>query len=186
MLVDGRGLIWAGTGDKLVRFDYNEVRRNSQAPNVFIQKVSIHHEDISWHSLQRARGRKDEVFELPQSIPAYVNNELNIFGKRLSDRERDTLINKFSKIRFDHIRPFHAVPENLVLPYTHNTIDFDFVGIETARPSLVRYQYMLEGSDKHWGPLSNKTSVEYSNLRHGACGNAAKHCLVSEKPFLFV
>jgi len=34
-------------------------------------------------------------------------------------------------------------------------VRFDFVGIETARPSLVRYQYMLEGSDKHWGPLSN-------------------------------
>ncbi len=167
MIIDIHGHIWAGTGDKLVRFDYNQVRRNSQAPNVFIQKVGINHEKISWHSLQRARVSKSEIPDAPQSIPSYVHDELKVFGKQLNENDRDTLISRFSKIHFDHINPFNAIPQNLVLPYTHNIISFDFVGIETARPFLVQYQFMLEGSEKQWSPPDNKTSVEYSNLRQG-------------------
>ncbi|MBE0639199.1 MAG: hypothetical protein IH598_11820, partial [Bacteroidales bacterium] len=165
MMIDSRGEVWAGTGDKLVRFDYKKVRRNTRAPQVIIQSVGINHENISWHSLQRAR--EGNVHESSKTIPAYVHNELNVFGKQLSEPERDTLIGKFGKIRFDRINPFNAIPGNLVLPYTHNTIRFDFVGIETAKPFLVQYQFMLEGSDKHWSPLSNKTTAEYTNLSHG-------------------
>jgi signal transduction histidine kinase/ligand-binding sensor domain-containing protein/DNA-binding response OmpR family regulator len=165
MIVDSRGLIWAGTGDKLVRFDYKEVRRNTLAPQVFIQTVGINHENISWHSLQRTR--EGEIFESPQIIPAYVHNELNVFGKRLSEHERDTLISKFRTIRFESISPFNAIPENLVLPYTHNDISFDFLGIETTKPFLVQYQFMLEGNDKLWSAVSSNTMAEYSNLWQG-------------------
>jgi len=167
MLIDSRGFVWAGTGDKLVRFDYKKVRRNSRAPRVFIQNIGINHENISWHSLQRARAFISDTIESLKSIPAYVHDELSVFGKQLSEPERDTLISKFRKIRFDQISPFHAIPENLVLPYTHNVISFDFVGIETAKPFMVQYQFMLEGSDKHWSPLSHKTTAEYSNLSQG-------------------
>jgi hypothetical protein len=167
MLVDGDGFIWAGTGDKLVRFDYREVRKKSMAPQVIIQSVGINHENISWQSLQRARAGKDKVFEPSQSIPAYVHNELSIFGKRLTESERDTMVHKFRKVGFDSISPFNAIPQNLVLPYTLNTIRFDFVGIETAKPFLVQYQFMLEGSEKHWSPLSTRTMAEYSNLSQG-------------------
>jgi len=167
MIIDLHGHIWAGTGDKLVRFDQNQVRRNSQAPHVFIQSVGINHEKISWHSLLRARASKNEIPELPKSIPSYVHEELKVFGKQLNKYERDTLISRFGKIRFDQISAFHAIPQNLVLPYTHNNISFDFVGIETARPYLVQYQFMLEGSENKWSAASNKTAVEYSNLRQG-------------------
>jgi two-component system, sensor histidine kinase ChiS len=165
MMIDHRGVVWAGTGDKLVRFDYKEVHRNTKAPQVIIQSIGINHENISWHSLQRAR--ESEVFEYSPNVPAYVLNELTAFGKQLNESERDTLISKFRKIHFDQISPFNAIPENLILPYTHNTIRFDFVGIETAKPFLVYYQFMLEGSEKYWSPLSTRTMAEYSNLRQG-------------------
>jgi two-component system, sensor histidine kinase ChiS len=167
MFVDRDGFTWAGTGDKLVRFDYKEVRKITMAPQVFIQSVSINHENISWHSLQRARARQGDEFQSPQSVPAFAHNELSVFGKRLTESERDTMIHKFSNVRFDHISPFNAIPQHLVLPYTHNTIGFDFVAIETARPFMVQYQFMLEGSEKQWSPPGTKTSVEYSNLRQG-------------------
>jgi two-component system, sensor histidine kinase ChiS len=167
MIVDRHGYVWTGTGDKLVRFDYKEVSRNTQTPNVFIKSVSINHENISWQSLQRARAGEGEEFESSQSVPAFVHNELSVFGKRLTESERDTLIHKFRKVGFDRISPFNAIPQNLVLPYTHNTISFDFVGIETAKPFLVQYQFMLEGSDKNWSPPSTRTTTEYNNLRQG-------------------
>ena len=167
MLIDSRGFVWAGTGDKLVRFDYKKIRRNTRAPHVFIQSIGINHENISWHSLYSGQASKSEILPSRKGIPSYVNNELNIFGKQLSERERDTLITKFRKIRFEKIRPFQAIPENLVLPYTHNVISFDFVGIETTKPFMVQYQFMLEGSDKQWSPLSTKTTAEYNNLRQG-------------------
>ncbi len=167
MLVDRDGFIWAGTGDKLVRFDYKEVRKNTMAPQVIIQSVDINHENISWHSLQRARSREGEEFLSPQSVPAFVHDELSVFDKRLTESERDTLIHKFRKVRFDRISPFNAIPHNLVLPYTHNTIGFDFVGIETAKPFMVQYQFMLEGIEKQWSPPGIRTMAEYSNLGQG-------------------
>jgi two-component system, sensor histidine kinase ChiS len=88
-----------------------------------------------------------------------------------------TLIGKFSKIRFERIiSPFNAIPENLVLPFSHNSISFDFVGIETARPSLVQYQFMLEGSDKHWSPLSSKSrlSIAISGRERSPLSSAPK------------
>jgi two-component system, sensor histidine kinase ChiS len=167
MLVDSGGYIWAGTGDKLVRFDYREVRKNTMVPKVIIQSVSINHENISWNSLQRARAWDGEEFQSPKSVPAYVHNELSVFGKRLMESERDSMIHKFRKIGFDHISPFNAIPQKLVLSYKHNTIGFDFVAVETARPFMVLYQFMLEGSEKQWSPPGTKTSVEYSNLKQG-------------------
>ncbi len=167
MILDNKGLIWAGTGDKLVRFDYSEVRRNSHPPRVVIQHVGINHEKISWHTLQRARTGNNEISEPAQSIPAYVHNELNIYGKQLNENQRDTLINKYRKIRFDKINSFNAIPQNLILPYTHNSISFDFLGIETTRPFLVKYQFLLDGMEDQWSPPGSKTSVEYSNLGQG-------------------
>jgi len=165
MLVDSDGFIWAGTGDKLVRFDYREIRRNTHTPQVVIQSIDINHERISWQSLLTAGDV--EKPESPGRIPAYVHNELNVFGKRLTESERDTMIYRFRKVGFDHICSFNAIPQKLVLPYAHNTIGFDFVAIETARPFMVQYQFMLEGSEKQWSPPGTKTSVEYSNLRQG-------------------
>ena len=167
MLVDRDGFIWAGTGDKLVRFDYREVRKNTMAPQVIIESVGINHEKISWHSLLIARAREVEEFKSTQRIPAYVHNELSVFGKRLSESERDTLIHKFRKVHFDGVNPFHAIPQNLVLPYTHNTISFDYVGIETAKPFMVKYQFQLEGSEMQWSPPTTRTTAEFSNLGQG-------------------
>ena len=74
---------------------------------------------------------------------------------------------RFSDIKFDSITPFYPLPENLVLPYNHNSITFDFVAIEPARHFLVRYQYMLEGYDKDWSPVTDKTSATFGNIYEG-------------------
>ncbi len=168
MHLDSPGFVWMGTGDKLVRFDYKKVKRNTKAPNVFIKGVKINNENISWHTLNRTRKKENPKSAWQKNIAPYVVDELNVFGRTLGESERDSMIHKFSDIRFDDIRPFNAIPENLVLPYAHHNISFDFVGIETAKPFMVQYQFMLEGFEKHWNPVTGKTSVDYSNLSAGS------------------
>lgn len=167
MLIDNQGIIWAGTGDKVVRFDYKSVLRSTAPPKVFIQNVKINNEEISWYNLKWASMKKNGITETLDYTSARIMEELNLFGRRMSSSERDTMISKFKRVSFDSIRKFSSIPENLVLPYSCNNISFDFVGIETARPFMVHYKYILKGYDKNWSPVTNKTTASFGNISGG-------------------
>lgn len=167
MFMDSRGVLWGGTGDKLVRFDYGKVLKSPDAPRVFIRNVKVNNEYISWHTLHNDRKQTEQTATFSNFVPSGQNNELLVFGKILSNSERDTLIGQFRNLRFDSVSPFYAVPLNLTLPYSFNHIGFDFAGIETRKPFLVRYQYKLEGYDKDWSPPDTKSTAEYGNLSGG-------------------
>jgi len=164
MFLDSRGIIWAGTGDKLVRFDFNKVHNSSKPPGIIIRDVKVNHENISWYSLQKEKSQDGEI---NSGITSYQNHEQLIYGKILSESVRDTLRESFSSIRFDSLTPFYGVPLNLVLPYAFNSISFDFVGVETRRPFLVKYQYKLEGYDDDWSPASSESTANFGNLPFG-------------------
>ncbi|MBN1340527.1 MAG: hypothetical protein JXA03_14455 [Bacteroidales bacterium] len=167
MLIDSRGVLWGGTGDKLVRFDYGRMHKSPAAPRIFIRSVKVNNEYISWHTLQKNRKKPDQTATFSNFVPPEQNDELLVFGKILSKSERDTLTGQFRSIRFDSISSFYAVPLNLTLPYSFNHIGFDFAGVETRRPFLVRYQYKLEGYDQDWSTPDTKSTAEYGNLPAG-------------------
>ena len=60
--------------------------------------------------------------------------EVTQFGKLLDEDQRQAMRKKFSAVKFDSIARFYPLPVNLVLPYEHNNITFDFRAIEPARP----------------------------------------------------
>lgn len=165
MIRDSRGKFWLGTGDKFLRFDYSSVLRDSLPPPLFLQKLKIRNEDVSWHSLAWARNRE----KLPTGAgePAFGTNELLLFNKKLNTKERDTMIKTFQKVQFSGILPFYPVPENLVLPYSENDVELDFVGVETSRPGLVEYQYKLHNYDETWSPVTHHSFANYGNLPEG-------------------
>jgi ligand-binding sensor domain-containing protein/class 3 adenylate cyclase len=166
MFCDSKGIIWGGCGDnKLVRFDYNAVVKSKEPPAVFIQAVKIREENISWYNLMNNK-KKRKTNPSFDSL-ALLNEEALSFGRILSAAERDSMRYKFSDIKFDSITRFYPLPENLVLPYNHNSVTFDFVAIEPARHFLVRYQYILEGYDRDWGPITDKTSATFGNIHEG-------------------
>ena len=41
MYCDKNGIIWAGTGDKLIRFDYNQIQKSTIQPAVVIQNIKV-------------------------------------------------------------------------------------------------------------------------------------------------
>jgi signal transduction histidine kinase/ligand-binding sensor domain-containing protein len=155
------GAILAGTSEKLIRFEYSGIHKNPHPLNVFIQSIKIDNENICWSDL-RAGGGKNNT-----SFPSNINEEVAIFGKALSDVQRDSVRKKFGGVKFDSITRFYTVPVNLVMPYAHNNITFDFAAIEPARPNLVSYQYMLEGYDNDWGLVNNKATTTFGNIQEG-------------------
>jgi signal transduction histidine kinase len=134
---------------------------------VFVSSIKINNESISWHSLLEARS-SDTVQTMKNiSVPAYITDELTVFGKKLNIEERDSMVNKFNAVHFDSVCRFSAIPANLVLPYTFNSLTFEFLGIEISRPDLVTYQYMLKGFDTKWNPISYNNTASYGNLPEG-------------------
>ena len=165
MIKDRQGKFWLGTGDKFLRFDYNSVYRDSLPPPIFLQNLKINNQEVSWHSLAWARNKDS----LPPGVEqtAFKSNELLMFNKGLNEKDRDTMIKTFEKVEFSGIFSFYPLPEDLVLPFSKNDIDFEFVGVETSRPSLVKYQYKLENFDDHWSPVSTNSFANYGNLSEG-------------------
>ena len=165
ILVTREGIIWAGVGtrEKTVRFDYSSIHKNPNPSAVFLQSIKINNEVISWYDLSHEEEKTESFLKTPNGM-----EEITQFGKILDEEQRQAMRKKFSSIKFDSITRFYPVPVNLVLPYEHNNITFDFIAIEPARPGFVRYQYMMEGYENEWSPVSEKTNATYGNIREGS------------------
>ena len=172
LLCDSRGVIWVGTGSSktaLVRFKYRAVHKNKEAPNVVIQNVKVHEENICWYTLstklQNLSNGGQANANMNSSI--LVQQEVMTYEKALSREERNAVRKQFEGILFDGISPFYPLPENLVLPNEYNHVSFEYNTVVTVRHFLVNYQYMLEGQDEKWSPVTKKTDVTYGNLYEG-------------------
>jgi len=89
------------------------------------------------------------------------------FGRLLTDEEKDSIAADLKEISFKSISEWWPVPQDLVLPYDHNNISFDFNAVETGKNFLVEYQYQLEGYDKQWNHPGDISSVSYGNIYEG-------------------
>lgn len=167
MFIDSKGIIWAATGDNktaLVRFDPSSLNHNPDPPSISIHEIKINEENISWYDLlaDSNSALKDSTTSSPNIL-----EEVNIFGRRLTEAERDTMRKQFRSVEFDSIAPFYPLPQNLVLTHDHNNITFEFGAIEPARSFLVNYQYILEGYDKNWCQPTGKTTATFGNIYEG-------------------
>ncbi len=171
MYIDNQGIIWAGTGDKLIRFDYSAIHKNPDPPVLRIQKLQVNNENISWYNLLAKKYiQKDDNAGsiLKTNLQSAIRLEEKIlYGKVLNDLQRDSVQNKFGDLKFDSVTRFYPLPVNLNLPFKNNNLSFEFAAIEPARPYLVRYQYMLEGYDKDWAPITNNSRAHFGNINEG-------------------
>jgi signal transduction histidine kinase len=97
----------------------------------------------------------------------YINEEVGTLGKTLTETERDEMRQHFEGITFDSISPYYPLPQHLVIPFRLNNITIDFNAIETGKPNLVNYRYILEGYDKGWSPVMKNKSATFGNIADG-------------------
>jgi len=57
--------------------------------------------------------------------------------------------------------------KEIILPYNHNDIRFDFVGLHFSSPENNRYKYILENFDNNWSDAGNQRYATYTNLDPG-------------------
>jgi hypothetical protein len=60
-----------------------------------------------------------------------------------------------------------SVPE-FEIPYTHNNLLLEYVGLSFQGEQQLRYQYKLEGADGNWSAPSEGRSVNYARLAPGS------------------
>ncbi|MBN2683244.1 MAG: SpoIIE family protein phosphatase [Bacteroidales bacterium] len=134
---DSKGNIWWGSGKMLTKYNPNFDFVDTTKPMIHFKNIRLFFETIDWS---------------------------NITGV-VSENSSDLIIP--SGIDFDSLTKWHKIPVNLSLAYDQNHITFDFIGINWTRPDKILYKYILEGVDKEWSPLTNKTEATFSNLSHG-------------------
>jgi len=155
---DSKGVIWACSGDgKVIRFNPNALVTSSEPPTVFIRSIKLDEQTLNWYALRNSK--KDSLLIAQQNAV--------IYHKSQTVTEMENFQRRFENIQFDSITPFYQLPLNLVLPYKHNRVGFDFGAIETDRNFMVRYQYQLEGYENEWSLVTEKTSASYGNIAEG-------------------
>ncbi|WP_373495933.1 adenylate/guanylate cyclase domain-containing protein [Aquiflexum sp.] len=166
LFLDSKGIIWIGTGSKssgLVRFDYHALKKNKTVPRIWINQIQLSEENVSWSSILT----DEEPYRDSLSFPALQTEEVLRYQKILDENERKDFHKKYAGIKFSETTPFFYLPEDLTLPYRHNQLTFEFASTELSNPQLVEYQYILEGYDRNWSPVLQKTNATFGNIREG-------------------
>ncbi|WP_115462169.1 adenylate/guanylate cyclase domain-containing protein [Winogradskyella aurantiaca] len=168
--LDKKGVLWIATGSEksgLVRMDYKELSNNRRPPNNTLTAIKINNENISWRSLRLDSTTKKSDIHSFYTVDPSISEEITTFGKPLSREERLGLRSKYKALVFDNVSPFNSIPQNLILPHSHNNLTIEFCAIEPAYPKLVKYQFKLEGYSDSWSPPSNQTSATFGNIFEG-------------------
>lgn len=142
-LKDDQNRIWWGTGKALAMLDLTKYEQNSNAPRVQITDIRLEQTFIDFRKLE-------DSIEMEQSY--YLTDQ----------REID-----LTDIKFEDVTAFTNCPERIELPYYLNHLTFYFSGIDWSAPHKVKYQYMLQGLDKTWRPVTEENWAVYSNTPSG-------------------
>jgi serine phosphatase RsbU (regulator of sigma subunit) len=59
------------------------------------------------------------------------------------------------------------IPKQLELTFNNNNLIFEYVGVSLTNPQEVQYQYMLEGLDQNWLPITKDRKAVYTAIPHG-------------------
>ena len=90
-----------------------------------------------------------------ESIPSYITS------MEIINEGYDSVDLKYSGLSYN-------IPENLILPYDANFINFSFEAVSFSNLENLEYAYMLEGLEKDFSQSSVQREITYTNLEPGS------------------
>lgn len=165
LFYDSNGVLWVATGSEksaVVKFNYQDLNKLKKQPISEIKSIKVKDETICWFELFRRNNLNSAIDSSKSNFHEYLT-----YNVIQTDDQKNNSYNRFGNIKFDSISPFNSLPINLILPYEHNQLSFEFEAIETDKPFLVKYQYKLEGYDESWNPITSKNSATFGNMNEG-------------------
>lgn len=142
-LLDDENRIWWGTGKSLAMLDLNKYEQFQKAPHIQITDIRLEQSFVDFRRLK-------------DSVKAG-------YDPRLASNKDLQLKN----VSYTGVTPFTNCPEQLELPYYLHHITFYFSGIDWSAPHKVQYQYMLQGLDSDWRPVTDENWAVYSYVEPG-------------------
>ena len=136
---DKENNIWIGTSDRLTRCTPAGEIPDTIPPVVKLMNVSMYNERINWQELLN---KKDITLMLANGV-------------------------KVTNVRFDSISKWYNVPVHLSLAHDNNYLVFNYIGIATQSSYDIKYQYKMEGIDKNWNAVTDRTDAAYGNIPYG-------------------
>jgi signal transduction histidine kinase/ligand-binding sensor domain-containing protein len=166
LFCENNGTIWAGTGKGFHRIELlsdNTIKVKVFGKNEGVRGLESNQNAIFYDNGKLQFGTTRGIYEI--NVTAIPENKkapkLALRAVRLFYDDKEIL--KYGK----DTSPYYSVPFGLVLPTSQNHLTFDFIGISHSQPEGVRYRYLIEGLDKDWSPITDKTSATYSEIPPG-------------------
>lgn len=159
---DKDGRLWAGAGlngsESLVIMD--EIHEDTTAYPTYITSLNILDKPQVFTDRQKIREMTSSI----DTLWARGKNTFHIVDKAAKDSSYLSL----NDIQWESVQRPYDIPVGLILPYTQNYLSFNYNGAQFNSPDKVVYRYILEGIDKAWSPISDKTTSEnYRDLAPG-------------------
>lgn len=173
ILTDRAGNIWAGTQNGVDRISFDTSGNiasiqhfgtsdgftgieNNGAANFIDREGSL------WFGTVKGAMKYDPENTESNSIPPVTHiTSVKLFYKQIKWRSPD-----FDNYR-SSVRAWFPLPEKLVFPRDSNHFTFEFEALSYQAPEKVRYQWKLDGLDKEWSPISDKTEAVYPKIPPG-------------------
>jgi len=167
IIQDSEGKFWFATTGGVVRFNpHAEPARHIQRRLTFNDGLASNHvyaclqdkDGSLWFGTANGLSHYNPKEDTPDTCrpPVYIT--------RISIAGEDFPLTPFgTKMHVAGMTP----DRTLDLGYTQNSVAFEWAGLSFRDESGVQYQYMLEGSDKDWSPVTESHYINYAQLPAG-------------------
>ena len=156
---DKNDRLWAGV-ERQALMVMDLPKKDTTAYPVSVTGLSIFDTKLRFINSERVQTTYNELDTLWQ----YRKNDFVLVDRSKIDSSYQTIHN----ITWETVEGPYQLPVNLSLPADQNYLSFNYSTGQFNNPDKVMYRYMLEGIDKNWSAISDKTKSEnYRDLPPG-------------------
>lgn len=157
--IDSDGRFWAALDSQILTV-LEEIESDTIVAAPFITGINIF--DKKQHFKASSKG-STQMFE-GDSVRSSNSN----IDQLKSETETHLKAENDNKLEWSSISGPYDLPENLALPFDQNYLSFNYNSVQFKSNDKLVYRYILEGIDKTWGAITDKTTSEnYRDLPPG-------------------